>query len=71
MQRFRAIVEKLRDGQAQIVLEDGTRLLFPLDKLPDGICEGTFLRLSIGIDRIAAFLHKPEKQLVPKGIHCR
>lgn len=67
MQRYKAIVETIENGTAHLVLEDGTRLIFPLSKLPKGVSEGAFLRISISVDRLAALLYKPENhRLVPK-----
>lgn len=69
MQRHKAIVEKISGQEAYLAFEDGTRICLPLSKLPPGISEGTFLRISISVDRIAALLHKAGKrEWVFKGL---
>lgn len=47
---MRAIVDRIEDGVAVLVFEDGGRAYLPADQLPAGVGEGTVLRLSWAVD---------------------
>ncbi|HEY6104202.1 MAG TPA: DUF3006 domain-containing protein [bacterium] len=47
---MRAIVDRVEDGVAVIVFEDGGRAYVPAEHLPAGAGEGTVLRLEWSVD---------------------
>lgn len=61
---MRAIVDRVEDGVAVIVFEDGGRAYIPAEHLPAGSGEGTVLRLEwrvdtgSGADDVAALIER-------------
>lgn len=47
---MRAIIDRLEDGVAVIVFEDGGRAYVPAEHLPAGSGEGTVLRVEWSVD---------------------
>lgn len=50
---MRAIIDRLEDGVAVVVFENGGRAYVPASDLPPGAGEGTALRLSWSVDEEA------------------
>lgn len=68
MPRYKVIVQQVDAHQAQLMFEDGMRLAFPISKLPKDVKEGTFLTLSLSVDRLASLLISSAKpNLFPRG----
>jgi len=61
---MRAVVDRVEDGVAVIVFEDGGRAYVPAEHLPAGAGEGTVLRLdwsvdaTSGADEVAALIEQ-------------
>ena len=61
---MRAIVDRVEDGVAVVVFEDGGRAYLPAEHLPAGAGEGTVLRLEwrvdtgSGADDVAALIER-------------
>jgi hypothetical protein len=61
---MRAIVDRVEDGVAVVVFEDGGRAYLPAEHLPAGAGEGTVLRLEwqvdtgSGADDVAALIQR-------------
>jgi hypothetical protein len=45
----RGVIDRIEGEQAVIVLEDGQRLLWPADGLPDGAAEGAVVVLTLAL----------------------
>ncbi len=51
---MRAVVDRVEDGVAVIVFEDGGRAYVPAEHLPAGAGEGTVLRVNWSVDTSSA-----------------
>ena len=47
---MRAIVDRIEDGVAVLVFEDGGRAYLPAERLPSGAGEGSVLRVTWSVD---------------------
>jgi len=47
---MRAVVDRVEDGVAVVVFEDGGRAYIPVEHLPVGVGEGTVFRLEWSVD---------------------
>jgi hypothetical protein len=45
----RGVIDRIEGEQAIIVMDDGQRLLWPADGLPDGAAEGTAVVLALAL----------------------
>lgn len=66
---IKAVVDRFEEEKAVLLIGDKEqKAIFPKEYLPQGICEGDYLRLVITYDRMATLAAKAEAEALLKDL---